>query len=183
MNLLTPMSMNLFGCYETDVYETDDTDVYETVDPDVHKTVELKLFDQELQLDRSEIYNYIDGEWLLTMKKNSTIQFNDFIYNKDNLLAWDSAGWDSKLWDADTKIFAYYMVEALRNDIFILNHQDNFNKFFFDMIKFTISSQKQVDWVYKTTYIQLEIESQIEQRARKIYSKWNKRNSRICKYC
>ena len=155
------------GCYETDVYETDDTDVYETVDPDVHKTVELKLFDQELQLDRSEIYNYIDGEWLLTMKKNSTIQFNDFIYNKDNLLAWDTAGWDSKLWDSDTKIFAYYMVEALRNDIFILNHQDNFNKFFFDMIKFTISSQKQVDWVYKTTYIQLEIESQIEQRARK----------------
>ena len=101
------------------------------------------------------------------MKKNSTIQFNDFIYNKDNLLAWDTAGWDSKLWDSDTKIFAYYMVEALRNDIFILNHQDNFNKFFFDMIKFTISSQKQVDWVYKTTYIQLEIESQIEQRARK----------------
>jgi hypothetical protein len=139
----------------------------DSVDTDVHETVEFKIFDQELQLDRSETYNNIDGEWLLTMKKNSTIQFNDFIYNDKNILAWDTEGWDSKLWDADTKIFAYYMVEALRNDIFILNHQDNFNKFFFDMIKFTISSQKQVDWVYKTTYIQLEIESQIEQRARK----------------
>ena len=140
------------------------------VDPTQHQTVGINIYNASKQLDESEIFNWINDEWILTHKRNSTIEFNDFISNKDNDMGWDFGSWDQGGWDQNTAIYAYHVIEALRNDIFIQMHKDNFNKFFFAMVKYAISTQKQVDWVYKTTYIQAEIENKLDEQP-KVYKK------------
>lgn len=140
------------------------------VDPLVHQTVIIPIYDNKNQRDESETFNWVNDSWLMTKKNNATIAFNDFISNPDNDFSWDSSPWDNGGWDQNTAIYAYYIVEALRNDIFIQTHQDDFNKFFFGMVKYAISVQKQVDWVYKTTYIQAEIGNKLNVQP-KVYKK------------
>lgn len=141
-----------------------------SVDINKHTTVLVSEYDNVRQINRDETYNYINGEWLLTKKNNSTIEFNDTIYGDNATVPWWPNGyhaWDSIGWDRNTKVQAYYFVTALREDIFIRKFKPMFNKFFFDMVKYGMSVQKQVDWVYKTTYIQVNIENTLDVQPRR----------------
>lgn len=140
------------------------------VNPIEHQTVRIPIYNSAEQRDESETFNWINDQWMLTMKKNATVQFNDFISNMENDIGWDTSPWDKGGWDQNTAIYTHYVIEALRKDIFVQMHQDNFNHFFFAMIKYAISVQKQVDWVYKTTYIQAEIDNRLDLQP-KVYKK------------
>ena len=141
----------------------------ETVDTDNHQLVMVKIYDDVYKLDRSEILKWNGTEWILVEKKNGTIQFNDLIWNKDQINLWDEDGdaWDSTAWDSDTVVWADYFVYALRHDLFIQQFENNFNKFFFGMVKYAHSLHNQLDWAYKTTYIQVNIETPMSSVPRK----------------
>ena len=134
----------------------------DNLDKSIHNLVQVKIRENGMELD--EILKWTGSEWLVVEKKNATIEFNDTVWRRGG---WDSDGWDTVLWDTNGDIFAYYFVVALRHDIFINQFKDNFNKFFFEMVKYVLATQKQVDWVYKTTYVQLDIKSNVETTIRR----------------
>ena len=148
----------------------------DALDTNKHTLAMLKIWDDTVKLDRSEIFawNANKADWILVEKKNATIQFNDIIWNPDQIALWDEDedAWDSRAWDSDTIVFVEYFVTALRNDLFIEQFKENFNKFFFGMVKYVHSIQRQVDWCYKTTYIQVDVETPISN----VHKKYVKNN-------
>lgn len=143
------------------------------IDKTLHSVVQLPIYDNDLQLDRSEIYYYDENiaEWVLVHKKNSTIKFDvDLLSPTDG---WDSEPWDSKGWD-HTFIAEYWqvLIEALKKDIFVEHHKLKMNKLFFSIVDYTLSSFAQTNWIRKTTYVKVEVDNEFDTTSRK-YKKDN----------
>ncbi len=128
----------------------------DTIDTTKHKIVEIRVRDAD-GYDRTEIHKWTGTEWILVEKKNATIQFKTWLGGTSRIDSWDKHPWDHIAWDGNVMVYWHYLVYALRHDIMVGIHEDEFNKFFFSLVRYTLSKQKQVDWVYKTTYITVEV--------------------------
>ena len=149
--------------YKTITFYNENTELGYGIDIQDDDVIEY----QTSTLTRDEIYERIDGSWMLVEKKNSTIKFNDIVSETARKNAWDMQGWDIGPWDYTYAEATFYIIKALREDIFVGNYVDRFNQWFLGVIDFAISSQTQVDWVYKTTYVNVNIETPINTTARK----------------
>ena len=138
-----------------------ETDIDKTLD----KVVQLPIYDTELKLDRSEIYYYNDSEWILVHKKNSTVQFDVDLLCPSG--GFDSVPFDSRGWDhAFVSEYWHVIIEALKKDIFVQYHKLKMNKLFFSIVDHTLSSFAQTNWIRKTTYIKVEVDSQVDTTSR-----------------
>jgi hypothetical protein len=98
--------------------------------------------------------NYIAG-YDLVFRENSTIRFSDKLFNKslagigfDSTIAFDQNSYDETL-SKELRI----ILNAIRNDVFIKDLSIYWNKFIFNAIRYVLSEQLFVDWVYKTSFI------------------------------
>jgi len=156
--------------YNPDLLHTDTLDntlQLQNVDTNIHSYVKVRQFVQ--QIDRSEYYLYINNEWNLVRKENSTVAFDAKALSET--IGWDMAAWDSISWD-NTFIQDYWIriVDALRNVLFVGKHRDKFNTFFFETIKYVIAAETKIDWVHKSTYVQLLVDQTVSTNTR-VYKK------------
>lgn len=129
------------------------------IDPTEHDLVKVVIEGNIDRLDKSEIFLYdpVKQAWSIVEKANGTIQFNDFVYNNFLFNGWDgAAGWDG-YWDMNPADYMEYIIYACRHDLFIEEYINNFNKLFFAIVKYAASEHEQIDWVYKTTYVHMNI--------------------------
>lgn len=138
----------------------------DNVDITKHKIVEIRMVDTD-GFDRTEIKKWNGSEWVLVEKRNATIKLADWLCSSSRIDKWDINPWDTLAWDGNLMIFWNYIVEAMRKDILIEQHIDKFNHFFFCMVKYALSTQKQVDWVHKTTYVQLDVTTKVSDKINK----------------
>lgn len=131
----------------------------EAVDKNKHQIV--RFVKGKDHISRDETYLLVDNEWVLIKKRNGTIQFNDLVWNKFKQIGWDTKSWEASMWDMDVGYFMGLIIKACREDLFIGQDIQNFNKLFFGMVKYTASLHDQVDWFYKTTYIRLDVETDV----------------------
>lgn len=126
------------------------------VDTALHNTVVIEIITVGDMYDRSEIYEYINNEWLLTEKKNSTIELLPIVANTRG--SWDTSGWDSVAWD-DTSIASWWrvIVDSCREHWFIGANTHKFNEFFFDVVDYVLGEQSQPNWTHKSTYVKLDV--------------------------
>jgi hypothetical protein len=151
-------------------------DALAQVDKDEHTIVLFNIAGGINQLDKSEIFEWNNRlkEWVLVEKKNATIVFNDFLYNKNLFNGWDGDnGFDGTNWDSNPAVYMQHIIYACRYDLFIEEHVTNFNKLFFAVVKYAVSEHDMVDWVYKTTYVHLNITTDIETGTNKL-TKYNR---------
>ena len=109
--------------------------------------------------------NYFDRGWNLLVVneqgtfdvvgvENGTIQLKttlgDFV---NNGLGYSNQGFDNNRYDENAGAELRKIIEALRDDIFISELSDEFNKLFFVMINYLFGEQKYVDWIFKTSFI------------------------------
>lgn len=135
-----------------------------SIDTDKIKTVKLKITSEGL--DRSEILEYIDNDWVVTEKANATIELEDIV--AVTRAGWDIYGWDSTKWNrTETKDWWRTIIDACRNDWFIDFNIVKFNKLFFAMVDYTFSEQDQNNWCHKSTYVKLDITHSINTKLRK----------------
>jgi acetyl esterase/lipase len=103
--------------------------------------------------DVFEIYEYAasDETFTLVRRQNGTINFLDTVYTDQNNVT---------LYREIRELLT-----ALRDNVFISELEINENFFFFSMVNYALSEQKDVDWVFKTTYIRfLQDNVLLEQR-------------------
>ena len=153
--------------YITDV-ET--VEQLEALDVSNYETAKIEIINED-EVDRSEFYTYtVSDGWKLTKKKNATIKLSELLLGKS--YAWDIEAWDTTPW-SNTAIADWWIgiIAVLRDTVFVGNHQSKFNKFFFSMIDYTMARNLQVDWAMKTSYIRLNISSELTQQ--KKYKKDN----------
>lgn len=138
----------------------------DTIDITKHQVAEVRVRDAD-GYDRTEIHKWTGTKWIIVEKKNATIQFKSWLGGTTKIDAWDKNPWDHIAWDGNVMVYWHYLVYALRHDIMIGIHEDEFNKFFFSLVRYTLSKQKQVDWVYKTTYIKVEVSTPVNTKKNK----------------
>lgn len=108
-----------------------------------------------------------DGQfWNLIEKQDATIQLSGKLWDlTEELSGWDMDSWDSDAWDEYPQTELFVILDTLRYDVFKDNLKVNYNKLWFTMLYYTFTDQKQVDWAYKTTYIQVKVKERGDAQA------------------
>jgi hypothetical protein len=145
------------------LYLDSDTDI-STVDSSKDTLVVISKESEELGLPQDETYLYYNGTWHMIKKLNSTIQFNALVYDIDG---WDTTKWDSDTWNELHQDAMYHIAEAVRHDILINASEKYFNTWFFNIIDYVLSDSDKADWVYKTTYVDISIETPLSTGVKK----------------
>ena len=91
----------------------------------------------------------------LVYKQEGTIQISNTIWDTINTdLAYDYLNnFDQTLYDQTPDIELFNILSALKNDIFINELKLHWNQFFFKAVKYALTEQKLLDWVFKTSFI------------------------------
>jgi len=98
--------------------------------------------------------NYL-SDYDLIYRERGTIQFSEKLYNKSvSGLGYDSfVGFDQNSFDESNATEIRKILVSVKNDIFVGDLAQYWNKFIFVAIKYVLSEQLFVDWVYKTSFI------------------------------
>lgn len=98
-----------------------------------------------------EVYSKSGSTVELIYQRGGTIQFDEDIW----IDAWDSSRWNRYRYDEDNAEVIESIITALREDIFVGEHEGYFNLLFFDMVKESLRQVPGADWVSKTTYLDI----------------------------
>ena len=87
-------------------------------------------------------------------RANGTIEINSKLYNIiENTVGFDLLGYDNRFFDTEPVTEARQIMTALKNDIFVDNLAVKWQELFFASIRYVLSEQQNVDWVYKTSFV------------------------------
>ena len=87
-------------------------------------------------------------------RENGTIEISSKIYNViENTIGYDLLGYDNRFFDTEPVTEARQILTALKNDIFVDNLAVKWQELFFASIRYVLSEQQNVDWVYKTSFV------------------------------
>lgn len=103
-----------------------------------------------------EIYRFsspTDGE--LVAVENGTLEINEDIWSKPLEGGFDNDVFENTIFDKDQSTECRHLINGLFEDIFVDDLADNYNKLVFTIIKYILSEQKNVDWVFKTSFISI----------------------------
>jgi hypothetical protein len=96
-----------------------------------------------------------DPYWDIVYSENGTIYFLDSLWNSSaSLFGWDqNFGWDQSQFDQSPDIEISFILNAIKNYIFINECKIYWNQLFFKAVRYAMSEQKFLDWAFKTTFI------------------------------
>jgi hypothetical protein len=111
-----------------------------------------------LEKTESGIWGSFSENFDIVYAENGTIQILDEIWNLDiSKYNWDkNLSYDDGLYSQTPDIELRYILLALKHDIFIGELKVYWNLFFFNAVKFALTEQKQLDWAFKTSFINVE---------------------------
>jgi hypothetical protein len=97
--------------------------------------------------------NYIPS-YDIIYREQGTIQLLDNLWDYNlGKYAYDSATIEETLYDQIPDRELYYILIALKNNIFVNELKVNWNLFFFAAVKYAFTEQKLLDWAFKTSFI------------------------------
>ena len=120
--------------------------------------------------DIVKIENIGSGGWLLLEKiddlaevdytvnyktigrQNGTIQFSKLLYQNVQS-GFDNQVFDSYLYDREAVEEIRNIMIALQNDIFVDQLEVEWNKLFFASVRYALSEQTNIDWIFKTSFV------------------------------
>ena len=143
------------------------TDIKHTVS----ESYQLFALDDAIN-DIVKIENIGSGGWLLLKKvdtqdtedytinyetigrQNGTIQFKDTLYDySKNTVGFDNRSFDSFFYDNNPATELRIILKALRDNIFVVDLAVEYNQLFLASVRYVLSEQHSVDWVFKTSFI------------------------------
>ena len=87
-------------------------------------------------------------------RQNGTIQFKDTLYDySKNTIGFDNRSFDSNFYDNNPSVELRSILEAIRDDIFIGNLSVEYNQLFMAALRYVMSEQQAVDWMFKTSFV------------------------------
>lgn len=101
------------------------------------------------------IVGTFDTGYNLVYKQSGTIQLNNGIWDtRNNNLGYDKNNtYDQTLYDQTADLELKYILDALRNDLFVDDLKLYWNLLFFKAVKYALTEQPLLDWAFKTSFI------------------------------
>ena len=122
--------------------------------------------------DVVRISNVGSGGWLLLKKigntigadytvnyetigrQNGTLAFKNTLYDTSTSFdGFDEISYDTKFYDSLPSTETRIIAKAIKEDLFIEDLELEYNKLFFASIRYILSEQQYVDWIFKTSFI------------------------------
>jgi len=92
------------------------------------------------------------NNYLTRYIQNGTIQFLDTLWNL--AFGWNQTySYSQTLFDQTPNKEIQFILTALKDDLFINDLRVNWNKLFFKAMKYAVSEQPAIDWILKTSFI------------------------------
>jgi hypothetical protein len=89
--------------------------------------------------------------------EKGTIQFNSILYNlTDTVYGYDGALYDDLNFDNSANQELRIILDAIKNDILIDDLRQAYLNLFFSSVRYAISEQTSVDWIFKTSFIKAD---------------------------
>ena len=86
--------------------------------------------------------------------ENGTIQLNSALYTPSTVsTGYDGTTYDGIAFDNSPNLELRIILESLKNDIFIDDLKINYLNLFFTTIRYALSEQVYLDWIFKTSFI------------------------------
>lgn len=97
---------------------------------------------------------YNNGAWETVTIENGTIEFKQEVWNLSlSNSTFDAEGFDFTSFDEELEIEKRYLWQAAIDDLFVNDLTINKNELFFQMIKYILTENQFVDWMFKTSFI------------------------------
>ena len=125
--------------------------------------------------DIVKIKNIGTGGWLLLRKvdnqpvddysvnyetigrQNGTLQFKDTLYDYDkNPVAFNNSGYSSTIYDSVPSTELRIIFNTIKHDIFTKSLKVEYNKLFVAALRYVMSEQHYVDWMFKTSFVKIK---------------------------
>jgi hypothetical protein len=151
--------------YVSDVTELDDLNATDG------EVAQITSSDYSDRIERQSAYRYEFGSWTLIFREKATIEFNDLLWNNAIALAgWDIAAWDTTPWDKDSKYAFAAIIDSFYKKLYIEQESSLYVDFWFHMAKYVLGEQDEVDWLFKSSYINFVFEDSLEKNYNKYYN-------------
>ena len=100
--------------------------------------------------DFSTDYNIVYSE-------NGTLRIKDTLWNfKLTRYTYDDLTLEESLYDQTPDLEIFYIITALKENIFVNELKVNWNLLFFTAVKYALTEQKLLDWAFKTSFISVQ---------------------------
>ena len=110
----------------------------------------LQKIDEQITTDYTVNYSTIG-------RQNGTIQFKRSLYDVTaNLNGFDSISFDVQFYDAQPTVEQRRILEVIRDDIFTVELETEYNQLFFASIRYAFSEQPYLDWAFKTSFVKAQ---------------------------
>jgi hypothetical protein len=96
-----------------------------------------------------------DADFDIVYSQNGTIKILDTVWNTVNTpYAFDEiSAFDQTLFDQTPDIELASILKAIKDDLFTGDHILYWNQFFFAAVKYALTEQRSLDWVFKTSFV------------------------------
>lgn len=97
----------------------------------------------------------VDGNYSVVGRSNGTIQLSNKLYDQTkNALGYDLvSAFDDALYDSNPSTELRNLLHIVRDIIFTGDLRVEWNKLFFNSIRYVFSEQQSVDWAFKTSFV------------------------------
>lgn len=148
-NAFTSPKRILAGTYQLDEVEDLVGDVIKIDNIGTGGWVLLEKIASETTVDYTINYKTVG-------RHNGTIQFTDMLYDySKNTIGFDNRSFDSYLFDNVPSTELRIILNTIKNDIFISNLQVEYNQLFIAGLRYVLSEQPYVDWMFKTSFVRI----------------------------
>lgn len=97
--------------------------------------------------------NYYEN-YTTVARQNGTIQLSPLLYNfKNSSTGFDSNIYDTSSYDKEPVVELRKILEVVKNEIFVGDLEVEWNKLFFSSVRYVLTEQKNVDWLFKTSFV------------------------------
>lgn len=108
----------------------------------------------------------INLNYTVVGREKATIELSSALYDFDqNVLGYDGISYEEVNYDSVPTQEARIILDTIRNNIFIDNLQVEFNNLFFNSVRYVLTEQTPVDWIFKTSFVKAKHNvGELEQR-------------------
>jgi hypothetical protein len=104
-------------------------------------------------LYKTQNYNDIDNLTLIGLG-NGTVKLSDRLYDSGKYtLGFATENFDSQRFDINPSVEIRNIFNALQHDVYTGTLRNEFNKLFFTLVYYILQSERNADWIFKTSFI------------------------------
>jgi len=105
----------------------------------------LEKIDNQVEVDYTINYKVVG-------RQNGTIEFSNTLYQND-AVGFDNIIYDISLYDSEPTDEIKIILYALRDNLFVDQLEVEWNKLFFSSIRYAMSEQVDLDWIFKSSFV------------------------------